>query len=103
MMTELLLTGLLLTQAPTPPPATPSAPASSPAVPVLGELHAAQVDAHLSRLRALQAEIALQQKLLQEQRAKIDATIAATFPGYRLDWDAGTLVPVSPAPKKETP
>ena len=103
-MTGLLLTGLLLTQAPTTPPATPSAPASTPAVPVLGELHAAQVDAHLSRLRALQAEIALQQRLLQEQRAKIDATIAATYPGFRLDWDAGTLVAVtSPAPKKETP
>ena len=99
-MTELLLTSLLLTQAPATPP-SPPATASTPTVPVLGELHAAQVDAHLSRLRALQAEIALQQKLLQEQRSKIDATIAATYPGFRLDWDAGTLVPVAPAAKKE--
>jgi hypothetical protein len=97
-----LLLAVLLTQAPAATQA-PSAPAvTTPAAPVLSELHAAQVDAHLSKLRALQAEIALQQRLLQEQRQKIDAVITLAYPGFTMDWDGGTLVPVV-APKKETP
>lgn len=104
MMTELLLMSLLLAQTPA-APTPPAAPApAAPVAPVLGELHAAQIDAHLSKLRALQAEVQLQQFALSQQREKINAVIALTYPGYRVDWDGGgALVPVPPTPTKETP
>jgi hypothetical protein len=103
-MIGLLLAGLLFTQTPAAPPTPPSETKAAQAVPVLGELHAAQVDAHLSKLRALQAEVQLQQMALSQQREKINAVIALHYPGFKVDWDGGgALVPVPPASKKETP
>jgi hypothetical protein len=95
----LLVAGLLFAQAPAAPPPAPKAetPAAAEAkAPTLSELHAAQVDAHLSKLRALQAEVQLQQLALSAQRDKINAVIALAYPGFQLDWNAGALVP---APK----
>lgn len=94
-MTGLLLTGLLLTQTPAPQAEATPAPA-----PTLGELHAAQVDAHLSKVRALQAEIQLQQLALQRQRDTLEAAIAVAHPGFRMDWTTGQLVPAAPAAKE---
>ena len=98
-MTGLLLTGLLLTQTPAaaPPPAEPAA-AGTPRTPQLSELHQAQVEAHLAKLRALQLEVQLQQMALQEQRAKLEAAITASHPGWRMEWDRATLVPITAEP-----
>lgn len=101
-----LLAALLLTQTPAPvPPPTPPTEAKAappaPTAPTLSELHAAQVDAHLSKLRALQAEVQLQQIALTQQRDKINAVIAVTYPGWALDWDRGVLVPATKATGKD--
>lgn len=104
MIAPLLLTAALLTQAPTTsptPPAEAKATTPAPTAPTLSELHAAQVDAHLSKLRALQAEVQLQQIALTQQRDKINAAIAAAYPGFTLDWDRGVLVPATKATGKD--
>lgn len=71
----------------------------TPPVPALSALHQAQVEAHLLRVKTLQLEVQLQQMVLSEQRAKLEADILAAHPGYSVDWTKGTL---TPAPAKGT-
>lgn len=94
-MTSLILTGLLLAQTPTHAP--------PPQAPTLSELHAAKVEAHLAKLRALQLEMRLREIALTEERKALDAAIRAAHPGYRVEWDRGVLVPVEAAPTEPTP
>ncbi len=117
-MTGLLLSGLLLAQTPVlpatttvapPAPRAAAEPAEPAAPPTLSPLHTAQVDAHLARLRALRAELQLQQLVLNQERDTLDAAIRAAHPGYAPDWRTGHLVAVPPAaesaeaPKDDTP
>jgi hypothetical protein len=106
-MLNLLLTGLLLAEAPaqTPPPAPASstAPApATPAAPALGELLTLRAENHLLQLRLAQLEAQLRTEALTRQRAELDAAIAAAHPGWRMDWDTGRLVKAD-APKDATP
>lgn len=97
----LLLPIVASAQTPAPPPA-----AEAPAPPALSPLHAAQVDAHLARLRALRAELQLQQLVLNQERDTLDAAIRAAYPGYAPDWQTGALVAAPPktdAPQESTP
>jgi hypothetical protein len=94
-MIDVLLSAFLLTQTPAPAPA-PEPP------PALSALHAAQVDAHLAKLRALELEIQLQQIAFSEQRAKLEAAIVAAHPGFRFDWATRALVKAEP-PGKDVP
>lgn len=101
-MIGLLLTGLLLSQ--TPAPATP--PADAPKAPALSELHTAQVEAHLAKLRALQLEVQLRTLALERERQTLEQAIGAAHPGWRMSWDTGALVPAAkeaPAAKDGTP
>lgn len=111
-MTGLLLSGLLLAQTPVLPATTTVAPPAPPAAtepaapPTLSPLHTAQVDAHLARLRALRAEVQLQQLVLNQEREALEAAIRAAYPGYAPDWSTGALVAAPPktdAPQESTP
>jgi len=78
----LLLSTVLLAQ-------TPAAPVQ---VPTLTPLLAAQLEAHALRTQ-------LYTQTLSLERHRLDAAIAAEFPGWRLDWNTMRLQPV----QKETP
>ena len=78
-------------------PTRAQAPAPSvPPAPALSELHQAQVEAHLLRVKTLQLEVQLQQLVLSEQRTKLEAAIVADHPGFAMNWEKGVLVPVPP-------
>lgn len=83
-MIDLLLSALLLAQ-------TPAAPAPAPPqAPAFPALLAAQVEAHVLRTQ-------LYTQTLSIERARLDAAIAASLPGWRMDWTAMRLVPTQEA------
>ena len=92
MLDGLLLASLVLAQA----PAVPTPPTPPPA-PTLSELHTAQAEAHLAKLRALQLEVQLRERALSDERARLDQAIQAAHPTWRMDWERGQLVPAAPA------
>lgn len=94
-MIDLLLSALLATQ--------PAPPQTPPPAPALSALHQAQAEAHLAKLRVLQLEVQLRERALSDERAQLDAAIAAAHPGYRMDWQGGQLVPVTPVTQGGTP
>lgn len=98
-MIALLLSALLSTQ-PAPPPAPPTPP---PAPPTLSTLHQAQAEAHAAKVRVLQLEVQLRERALSDERARLDQAIQAEHPGWRMDWQAGQLVPVTPVTQGGTP
>jgi len=87
---------LVWTLEPTRAQAPAPAPTGTPPAPALSELHQAQVEAHLLRVKTLQLEVQLQQMVLSEQRAKLEAAIVAAHPGFAMDWTKGVLVPTPP-------
>lgn len=87
-MTGLLLAGLLLQAPATQEPAPPAAQDTAQP-PALQEIDALRVENYLLRLQALQAE-------LDKRREVIDARIRAAYPGWRMDWTTGQLVPATP-------
>ena len=96
MVIELLIAGLL-SQGPSQAPRAPATPADAvPPSPALSELHQAQVEAHLLRVKTLQLEVQLQQMVLSEQRTKLEAAIVADHPGWTMNWEKGVLVPTPP-------
>lgn len=90
-MIDLLLSALLATQ----PPAVPSTPPPAPA-PTLSALHQAQAEAYAAKVRVLQLEVQIRQQALEQERARLEAAITAAHPGYRIAWESGALVPVTP-------
>jgi hypothetical protein len=84
-MTRWLMAGLLATQV----------ASAAPAAPALSPLHQAQAEAHLAKVRVLQLEIQLRQQALSAERTALEQAIAAAHPGWRMDWNAGQLVPVA--------
>lgn len=101
-MIALLLSALLATQ-PAPPPAPPTTPPTPPAPPTLSALHQAQAEAHAAKVRVLQLEVQLRERALSDERARLDQAIQAEHPGWRMDWQAGQLVPVAPVTQGGTP
>jgi hypothetical protein len=75
-MIDILLAGLLLAQT---PPAVPPAPPVPPLI-------AAQVESHMLRTQ-------LYTQTLSIERERIEAAIAASLPGWRMDWAVMRLVP----------
>lgn len=113
MLTDLLLTSLLLTaQAPTtPPPAPPQTPTASSTharvgveaeAPTLAEPLTLKVENHLLRLRVVQLESQLQAEALSRQRTEIEAAIAASHEGWTMDWATGQLTQAKAAAPTET-
>jgi hypothetical protein len=75
-------------------PATP--PAETP--PALTEVERLRLDNHALKVRVVQLEQQVQASALTEERAKLDAALRAAYPGWRMDWQTGTLVRVEEAP-----
>jgi hypothetical protein len=84
-----------LTQTPTTPP-----PSEGP--PVLTEVERLRLDNHALKIRVVQLEQQVQAAALTEERATLDAALRAAYPGWRMDWQTGQLVPATP-PAAETP
>lgn len=84
MLTDLLLAGLLM-QAPAASPSPPPPPA--PTVPAV---IAAQFEAYELREQ-------LYVQTLSIARERLDAAVAASMPGFKIDWSTKRLVPVTPA------
>lgn len=98
-----LVLAALLTQAPATPSPSPPAPVAATTetakAPTLSELHAAKVEAHAAKSRALQYEMRLRELALLEERRTLDAALTAAHPGYRMDWERGELVAAGKDPQ----
>lgn len=75
---------------------TTAAEALAPATPpALSELDRLRVENHLLRLRVVQLEAQAQTQALSQERDRLDAALAETHPGWRMDWQTGALVPAT--------
>lgn len=100
-----LLAGMLALQTPAPPPSAPEGTASVTTVdtsmsigaaPTVPPLVAAQIEVYELREQ-------LYAQTLTILRERLDAAIASTIPGWRIDWTTKRWVPIAPAPAAPDP
>lgn len=81
---------------------SPNALTVAPSPPALSEVERLRVENHLLRVLVAQLTAQAQTAALSKERDQLEATVVAGYPGWRMDWQTGQLVPASTA-TPETP